>query len=310
MIAQSSSRLQYIAEILDSSKPLMTSKLVHLSDLNTSELNFLKEFWAKTDAARRHQIISQLIHLSSIDVRLDFSSVFIFCRHDPDEEIRAKAITGLETEENHRLINPLIQCLKEDSSSKVRAAAAIILGKFALLSEQGCLPAHFRNQIYSALLDALSSNTETAEVKRRALEAISPFNLPQVKDLIEQGYRTNDIKLKASSLYAMGRNCDPAWLPILLTELNSTEAEIRYQAATACGELGDEKAVPYLLELLDDDDKQVQEAAIKALGQIGGEQAKQALKRLGKNRQPKIREAAKSALKEILFCEDPLSQEL
>ncbi len=310
MVARTSPRLQFIAEIFDSCKPIVNSNLVHLSDLNASELNFVKEFWRKTDVARRHQIISQLIYLSSIDVRLDFSSVFVLCGHDPDEMIRVKAIATLETEENYRLIDPLIHSLKEDSSSKVRATAATILGKYSLLSEQGSLPAHFRDQIYSALLDVLNNKAETVEVKRRALEAISPFNLPEVKKLIEEAYQANDIKLKASSLCAMGRNCDPMWLPILLSELNSTEAEIRYQAATACGEIGDEKAIPYLLELIDDDDERVQEATIKALGQIKGEQAKQALKKLLRNRQPRIREAAKSALQEILFCEDPLSQEL
>ncbi|MBM3118591.1 MAG: HEAT repeat domain-containing protein [Chloroflexi bacterium] len=310
MTTESSSRTQHIAEIFDSTKPLANSKLIHLSDLNATELKFLKEMWTKADATRRHQVVSQLVHLNEVDIRLDFSSVFVFCRHDPDEAIRIKAIATLETEENHRLINPLIQSLKEDSSPRVRAAAAIALGKFALLSEQGNLTVHYRDEIYTALLGVLDNKTETAEVKRRALEAISPFNLPRVKELIEQAYHTDDVKLKASSLYAMGRNCDPVWLTILLAELNNAEAEIRYEAASACGELGVEEAVPHLLKLIKDEDDQVQEATIKALGEIGGEQAKQALNKLAKNPQPRIRQAAKSALKELLFCEDPLSSEL
>jgi HEAT repeat protein len=153
----------------------------------------------------------------------------------------------------------------------------------------------------------MDNKAETAEVKRRALEAISPFNLPRVKELIEQAYHTDDVKLKSSAIYAMGRNCDSAWLTILMTELNNNEAEIRYEAANACGELGAEEAVPRLLKLIEDEeDDQVQEAAIKALGQIGGEHAKQTLNKLAKNPQPRIREAAKSALEEIQFCEDPL----
>src|SRR4030043_471047 len=104
----------------------------------------------------------------------------------------------------------------------------------------------------------------------------------------------------------MGRNCDSAWLATLITELNSSEAEIRYEAANACGELGAEEAVPHLLKLIKDEDRQVQEAAIEALGQIGGEQAKQALNKLAKNPESRIRQAAKSALEEIHFCEEPL----
>jgi HEAT repeat protein len=307
MVAESSPRIQHVAEIFDSSKPVTSSKLVYLSNLSSEELKFLKEIWTNADATRRHQVISQLVHLSEVDFRLDFSSVFAFCLSDPDENIRIQAITGLDGEENYLLITPLLRALKEDDSAKVRAAAATALGKFALLGELDKLPTHYKNKVYTALLYVMDNKSETVEVKRRALEAVSPLNLPRVKELIEQAYHTVDVKLKSSAIYAMGRNCDYAWLNTLMTELNSDETEIRYEAANACGELGAEEAVPYLLKLIKDEDYQVQEAAIKALGQIGGDQAKQALNKLAKNPQPRIREAAKSALEEIQFCEDPLS---
>jgi HEAT repeat protein len=307
MAAELSPRMQHIAEIFDSSKPVASSKLVYLSDLNSEELKFLEEIWINADAARRHQVISQLVHLSEVDFRLDFSGVFALCLSDPDETIRIQATTGLDGEENYLLITPLLRALKEDNSAKVRAAAATDLGKFALLGELGKLPSHYKNKIYTALLEVLENKAEAAGVRRRALEAVSPFNLPRVKELIEQAYHTDDAKLKSSAIYAMGRNCDSAWLTTLMTELNSNEAEIRYEAANACGELGAEEAVPHLLNLIKDEDYQVQEAAIRALGQIGGEQAKQALNKLAKNPQPGIRQAAKSALEEIHFCENPLS---
>jgi HEAT repeat protein len=306
MVAESSPRIQHVAEIFDSSKPVVSSKLVYLSNLSSEELKFLKEIWTNADAARRHQVISQLVHLSEADFRLDFSSVFAFCLSDPDETLRIQAMTGLDGEENYLLITPLLRALKEDDSAKVRAAAATALGKFALLGELDKLPTHYKNKIYTALLDVLDSKVETSEVRRRALEAVSTFNLPRVKELIEQAYHTDDVKLKSSAIYAMGRNCDSAWLTTLITELNNNEAEIRYEAANACGELGAGEAVPHLLKLIKDEDHQVQEAAIKALGQISGEQAEQALNKLAKNPELRIREAAKSALEEIHFCEDPL----
>ncbi len=307
MAAELSPRMQQIAEIFDSSKPIVSSKLVYLSDLNSDELKFLEEFWVNADVSRRRQIISQLVHLSEVDVKLDFSGVFVLCLHDTDTTIRTQAVAGLDGEENYTLITPLLHALKEDSSAEVRAATAVALGKFALLCELGKLPTYSTGKIYPALLDVWDNKLETAVVKRRALEAISPFNLPRVKELIEQAYNSNDTKLKASAIYAMGRNCDSAWLNTLLAELNNDEAEIRYEAANACGELSSEEAVPHLIKLTEDEDNQVQEAAIKALGDIGGEQAKQALRKLMKNPQPRIREAAKSALKEVHFCEDPLS---
>ena len=307
MTAETSLRLQHIAEIFDPSKPINNAKLVYLSDLNNEELKFLEEVWASADTSRRHQAISQLVHLSEIDFKLDFSGVFILCLDDPDETVRTQAVSGLDGEENYLLITPLLHALKKDRSAEVRAAIAIALGKFALLGELGKLPTHFKDKIYTALLEVLDNKAETAGVKRRALEAISPFNLPQVKELIEQAYHNNDIKLKSSAIYAMGRNCDSSWLTTLLKELNSNEAEIRYEAANACGELGEEEAVPHLLKLIEDEDNQVQEAAIKALGEIGGEKAKQVLSKLTKNPQTRIRQAAQSALEEIKYCEDPLS---
>ena len=306
MAAESSPRLQHISEIFDSSKPIASSKLVYLSDLSSEELKFLGEIWVDADAARKQQVISQLVHLSEVDFRLDFSGIFVFCLSDPDEAIRMQAITGLDGEENYLLITPLLRAFKEDDSAEVRAAAAVAIGKFALLGELGKIPTHYKDKIYTALLEVLENKIEVAGVRRRALEAVSPFNLPRVKELIEQAYHADDIKLKASAIYAMGRNCDFAWLTTLVSELNSNESEIRYEAANACGELGAEEAVPHLLKLIEDEDHQVQEAAIAALGQIGGEQAKQTLNKLAKNPQPRIHQAAKSALEEIRFCEDLL----
>jgi HEAT repeat protein len=302
--------MRSISEVLDSSKSVNRSKLVSLSDLNSEEMEFLAEIWTDADLERRREIISQLVHLSEFDFKLDFSGVFVVSLGDPDETIRAQAVAGLDGEDNYLLIKPLVHALKEDISAKVRAAAAIALGKFALPGELGNLPSYYREKVYNSLLEVLDKKTELTEVKRRALEVISPFSLPQVKELIETAYHTDDIKLRASAIYAMGRNCDLAWLPTVLAELNSEEVEIRYEAASASGELGAEEAVPLLIEMTENEDQQVQEAAIKALGEIGNEPAKQALDKLTKNPQPSIRDAAKSALKEIQHCEDPLSLQL
>ena len=307
MSAELSPRLHCIAEIFDSNKSVNSAKLVYLSALNSNELKLFTEIWTKTDLRRRQEIISQLVDLSEVDFSLDFTGVFVLSLLDPDEIIREQAIAGLDEEENYLIIKPLVRTLKEDVSAKVRAAAAMALGKFALQGELGNLPSYYCETVCKSLLEVLDNKTESTEVKCRALEAISPFNLPRVKELIETAHHTDDIKLRASAIYAMGHNYDLAWLPTVLAELNNEEAEIRYEAANACGELGAEEAMPRLIEMTENDDQRVREAAIKALGGIGNQQAKQALSKLAKNPQPGIREAAKSALKEIQFCRDPLS---
>jgi HEAT repeat protein len=309
MSVDSSERMHSISEILDSSKNVNSSKLVSLSCLNSEETEFLAESWHKADLDRRREIISELVHLSEVDLKLDFISVFVLALRDTDESIRIQAAQGLEGEDNYLLIKPLIKALREDSSAKVRAAAAMALRELALQGELGNLPTYYCEKLYNSLLEAVTSKNEPTEVKRQALEAISPFSLARVGEIIEAAYHTNDIKLHASAIYAMGRNCDLAWLPTLLVELKNDRAEIRYEAAGACGQLGAEQAVPYLLDMVTDNDEHVKEAAIKALGEIGNETAKRALRQLVKNPQALISDAAKSALKEIQFCEDSLSAE-
>jgi HEAT repeat protein len=187
----------------------------------------------------------------------------------------------------------------QDDAEVVRVAAATALGKFAMLSELGKLRPYYAAKVRTALLAAIENREESIEVKRRALEAISPLSLPQVKQLIGDAYTSEDPKLKVSAIYAMGMNCDLVWLPILIEELSSADPEMRFEAARACGELEEEEAVPYLIPLTYDEDFEVKVAAIEALGQIGGKEAKQALRRLLDELDSRVCEAAEAALHEL-----------
>lgn len=295
-----------ISEIFDLDKPIVNSNLIYLSNLAGKELEFFRQTWAETTTERRRQVISRLVQLGEGNFDLDFDDIFRICLQDADDVVRVQAITGLEEMEDYSLIIPLTRLLKEDSSEEVRAAAAVALGKFAMLAELGKLRPNHTAKVCSALLEAAEDETEFVEVRRRALEAISPLSLPQVKELIEEAYQGSDIKVKASAIYAMGRSCDLIWLPIIIKELSNSEAEIRYEAAAACGELELEEAVPYLVHLLRDEDDKVREAAIKALGEIGGEEARQALSRLLDDPRDYICQEAKAALAELGFWQDPL----
>src|SRR2546425_1048432 len=114
-------------------------------------------------------------------------------------------------------------------------------------------------------------------------------------------------RLKVAAVHAMGRSCEPRWLPLLLRELSNEEAEVRYEAATALGVLGDESAVTNLVGSLSDPDEEVRQASIAALGEIGGREAREALMDLSREGSPAAKEAALAALTEIDFEEDPLS---
>jgi HEAT repeat protein len=83
--------------------------------------------------------------------------------------------------------------------------------------------------------------------------------------------------MRLSAVLGMGRSCDLRWGPLLLHELRSESAAMRYEAILACGELGLLDSVPTLGERLHDSDPQIVEATIWALGQIGGSAARHLL---------------------------------
>lgn len=301
---------KYLEELTDTDKPLATSKLANLSGLSPEEIELFKEAWAIIDLERHRQIASRLAELTEDNFELDFDEAFRVLLEDGDGQVRLKAIEGLGECEDRSLIDPLIALLHKDSDLLVQAAAAAALGKFTILAELGKLRPCHAVKVKEALLATIRDKEEQLEVQRRAIEAIAPLSQSQVKELIHQAYNSDNHKLQSSALCAMGRNCDPIWLPILLKELGSPDPEMRYEAAVACGELGAQEAVPHLLELIQDPDVQVQLSAIAALGHIGGCEAKQELHNCLDDTDERIQEAAEVALEELGLSEDPLFFEL
>src|SRR4030042_3924787 len=272
-----SSLENYMKEPRDTSQPVVVSKLVNLSDLSREELEVFNKVWAGIDVARRREIAEHLAELSEDNLDLDLDKVFHACLFDVDSEVKGKAIGGVLGCEERYLLDPLVNLLMGDLDHKVRAAAAFALGTFALLVEFGELSANDAAKVEKALFTAYSDKNEQTDVRCRALEAVSTISKPQVEELIRQAYQSNDLEFHASALFAMGRNCKRSWLPLLLSELHSPQAQLRFEAARACGELESKEAMPRLIELIRDEDAQVRLDAIDALGGIGGQQAKKAL---------------------------------
>ncbi|MFC1965421.1 HEAT repeat domain-containing protein [Chloroflexota bacterium] len=298
---------EIIAETGNSNSPLLNARLTELSGLSPEEMEPFKRLWPAIETKRRQQIVHRLVELVEDNWELHFDDIFKHCFSDPDDQVRAKAIEGLWESEEASLINPLIELLEQDSSEEVRKAAATALGKFAMLAEDNKLRSCHTIKVQEALLAVISDRSNTVEVRRRALEAAASLSLPQVKTAIIEAYQSQNPRLKISSIYAMGKNCNPSWLPTLLKELANADTEVRYEAASACGELEEEKAVPYLIKLVNDTDLDVKLTAIKALGKIGGSEAKNCLKQSKNNPSEAIVQAAAQALKELETIENPLS---
>lgn len=295
---------QVIDDLADNEKQLMHTSLADLSNLDPGDLEYFNRVFLSIEVDRRCKIISRLVDLAEENFELNFDNLFKNALKDPDPGVRAKAIEGLWENEETVLITPFIRMLNEDSSEEVQAAAAKALGKYAMLAEIKKLGPSSSSRVSQALLAILTDENKPREVWRRALEAAAPLSLPEVKEAITEAYQSDDPKMRNSAIYAMGKNCDSYWLPILIKEMGSPNPDARYEAAGACGELCDEEAVSYLIKLTFDNDIEVQQAAIISLGKIGGAKAKQHLMKCLNNADEIISEAAEKALKQIETEED------
>ena len=277
------------------------------SGLLPEELVIFARAWFGFTVENQRWIIATMAELTEDSSEVDFSAVFRMCLKDKDEEVLEKAIEGLWEDEDRAIIPGLIQVLHSDKSPQVRAAAAVALGKFPALVQEGKLLAKDGDSILESLMDILKDSGQPLEVVRRSMEAVAPFNTPDIRKFVTRAYKGDELLLKSSSIYAMGRTGEVSLLPVIIKELQNAEPSIRYESAHACAELGDEDAVPHLVALLDDDDYQVQLAGISALGKIGGPLAKKVLVNCVKDGAAVLEAAARSELENIEVLEDPMA---
>ncbi|OGO39961.1 MAG: hypothetical protein A2147_04650 [Chloroflexi bacterium RBG_16_57_8] len=298
-----------MADLADADR-VTSSTLAELAGLSHEEMESVRNAWPGIELIRRREIVRRLVELSEENVELDFDAIFRLCLKDPDSEIRCQAIEGLWENEETSLISRLLDMLSNDSSYQVQAAAANALGRFTLMAEKGTLPPRHLPHIQGELLHTLNDESRTDEVRRRALEALAPLSVPEVTSAIRDAYEAKNPRFRVSAICAMGKNCDPAWLPMLIAELSNEDAEMRFEAAAALGELGEEDAVPHLTDLGGDPDAEVQRAVLESLGKIGGRKAKEYLQSCLSSRNPAIRDTARQALDELRAMDDPMSLQL
>jgi HEAT repeat protein len=297
-------QLQTIAD--PAHRPTVKS-LTFLSDISREDRAALRETWPALPLDRRRFIARTLVDLAEDNIELDFRTALQVLLDDPDEVVRLAAIEGLWEDESLPLLTRLLELLARDPAPAVRAAAALALGRFSYLAEVGKLRGDRPEQIRQGLLAAVRAAGEDPDVRRRAVESLGNFGKdPEVSAEIGQAYEGTG-RLPLSAVYAMGRSMDAQWAPILLRELTSAQAEMRYEAARAVGELGDPEHVAGLIPLLTDNDIEVRQAAIWALGQLGGRPAALALLKYRDSEEPAIREAVQEALNELRYNADPLS---
>ncbi|MGA9349280.1 MAG: HEAT repeat domain-containing protein [Anaerolineae bacterium] len=292
---------ELLQQMGDTESRLSISSLYSLSGMNRAEALLFQKAWPLIAVERRRQIINFLVEIAEASFEVDLGQIFRFCLDDEDERVREAAIEGLWEDDDAALINPLMTLLRDDPSISVRAVAAISLSRYVLLGELDKIKARLFALVREALLETIHSPFEDLEVRRRAIESIAYSSEEGVRNIIETAYYDEDEKMRISAIFAMGRSADPYWADLVMSELESSSPEMRYEAAMACGELELSAATPLLANLVNDPDREVQEAATCALGQIGGNEARRTLYACYEEGDQFLQEAVEEALEQLEF---------
>ena len=291
--------LDSLLELLaDPTTPIRLSRLPALSDLHAQPLGRFCAAFDTFPVRLRRRLVHSLVELAESSFEVDFGAIYRQCLEDSDALVRAAAIEGLWEDTSKSLVGPLMGLLQNDPSPQVRAAAATGLGSFVLAGQLEELDAPTAGRIVDELLTTVNRQDEAIDVRRRALESAAYAGSSEVSEALGLAYDEDEEAWRISSVLGMGRTCDRRWSAILLEELESSSAAMRYQAAVACGEISLADSVPLLGNMLHDPDRQIAEAAIWALGQIGGLAARNLLLEMHKDADDETQTAIDDALAE------------
>lgn len=299
---------ELLDQISNPDQQLHVRYLYALSGMTREQLDLYRTWWPGLPVLQRRQIMRHLVDLSESSFEVNFDSIFLLAMGDEDDEVREVAVDGLWEHEDPALIEPLVYLLRTDAAPGVRSAAAIALGRFVLLGELEKIGPAAKLLAEEALRETIHRQGEEKEVRRRAVEAVAYSSEPDVREIIRSAYYSDDDKMQASALYAMGHSADTYWSRVLVPELDNTNPELRYEAARACGELELVKVVEKLgLMAFDDPDREVQEVAVWALGSIGGKDARDMLEACYESEDEVLKQYATDALDQLDLLGDDLS---
>jgi len=266
-----------LAILVDGSRPFDAATVYGLSGLDQQQLSRLSQDWPQIPVERRRSLLQHLNEISESNFELNFQDINHIALTDPDSEVRQHAIEGLWEDESIGYMRKLVEIVQHDVSQDVRCAAITELGRFILLGEYEAISRADARLSQDTVLHILHSD-EDDELRRYALEAIANCGREGVSEMIREFYSSDELPLRMSAVFAMGRTCDEDWAPQIIRELGSPTPEMQYEAARAAGHIGLDEAVPALIRLIEEtDDTEILEIAIWALGEIGGEEARRAL---------------------------------
>jgi len=275
---------EVIAILQDTTNELVPTVAYYgLSELDAVSMQVFVPVWQTLPVDYKRKIVTELAEASEVNFDLNFDVLGYLALDDADPSVRSSAIDLLWDVDSLELLSKLIDLAENDESTEVRAAAISEIGRFILLGEYGDIPEQEAIKAQDVAIGLLNDATEDIQVRRRALEAISNSSLEFVAETIEEAYESDEHLMRVSAVFAMGRSYDQRWTEIVLRELRSDDAEIRYEAARAAGELEIEEAVTLLGQLAVVDEREIKQVAIWSLGEIGGTHATRLLTALAED---------------------------
>lgn len=274
--------VKVITALLDNAHPFQPIHLHRFSDISSGDLQLLMEAWLKIDPKRRATLLEDLEDLADSDTLVSFDDLGKFALNDPEPRVREVALRLLWECEDPALVSKFIHMVDADPDVKVRSAAATALGQFIYIGELEEIPEHILHRIENKLLELTTNESEAKLLRRRALEALGFSSRPEMKDLIRAAYNNNDHEWLVSSIFAMGRSANSAWIPSVLDMLDSENEEVLFEAVRAAGELEAPAARKPILKIVKTYPvgSEVRMAGIWALSKIGGEKVRDTLEAL------------------------------
>mgnify|MGYP001082967046 CR=1 FL=1 len=184
-----------------------------------------------------------------------------------DPEFRYLCIDMYSTPKDTMVVESLIKVMM-DSTDKLRGGACTALG--SIKDKRAVEP---MIELY-----------KKGEMRRDVIWSLGVIGDKRAYDVVMDGLKHGDPKLKWSCISAFGRLGDKRAVPILVEMLESKEdiiiehhGSVKPAIIIALGEIGDERAVPALKKMLKHNDWYYRAKASDALGEIRDKKALDAL---------------------------------
>jgi HEAT repeat protein len=235
--------------------------------------------------------------------------------HDANPNVRLAAAIALNrTEEDKKIIGPLIAALNDKSAHVRGAIVRIFMDKHnprtiePLCKMLKDSETHIRYNAVWALSNFTDTDTRIMEpliktlkdsdkdVRCSAAYVLGYFKDTKAVDGLITLLNDTERNVRAQAATSLGEIASPKAVEELTKALNDEDWLIRREAATALGKIGDARAVEPLLKLENDTCLEVGAIAIKSLGQIGGAEAVKALIKVVEDISSKLRDSAVEAL--------------